>query len=117
MDTVSFHGSFETGNHELVAALLRDWVKARDIHVKIRLGGVEISHEDEVIYLYAHQASARGRAPFFLLEGHMLGTLAEANARLQALLRACRDRDIACRLEYVQVNEDWAEVSEQFVVS
>jgi hypothetical protein len=116
MDKVAFYGSIKTDDHEVMSELLRDWVKAREIHVRIRLLGVEISYEDEGIYLYCHESSPPGMERFFLLEGHMFGTLAETHARLRELSRACEGRGVACRLEYVQVNDDGDQVSEEFKV-
>lgn len=114
MDRVSFYGSIKTGDRQIVARLLGDWVKSRELDVRIRLSGVEIVYEDEAVYLYCYEAAIDpGQKPFYLLEGNMAGTLDDANARLSQLLQSCKERGIACTLDYVLVNENGDQVGEE----
>jgi hypothetical protein len=117
MDRIAFYGNLKTCDSEVVSRLLRDWLKTGQLDVQVGRVGVEIVHEVEGFYLYCHEAGTQpGRAPFYLLEGHLEGTLDAANARLKELARLCAERNLGCSFEYVQVNEDGDEVSEQFTV-
>ena len=117
MDRIAFYGNIKTGDSEAVSRLLRDWLKTEQLDLQVGRVGVEIVHEDEGLYVYCHEAGAQpGRAPFYLLEGHQDGTLDAANARLRELALLCAERNLGCGFEYVQVNEDGDEVSEQFTV-
>jgi hypothetical protein len=111
MDRIAFYGNLETGDCEAVTLLLRDWLKTEQLDVKVGRVGLEIVYEVEGFYLYCHEAGSQpGQAPFYLLEGHLDGTLDVANARLKELARLCAERNIGCGFEYVQVNEDGDEV-------
>ncbi|MBZ4422973.1 hypothetical protein [Myxococcus sp. RHSTA-1-4] len=118
MDRIAFYGTLETGDSEAVSRLLRDWLRTERLDMKVGRVGVEIVHEVEGFYLYCHETGSQpGMAPFYLLEGHLDGTLDTASARLKELARLCAERSIGRSLEYVQVNEDGDELSEQFTVS
>ena len=115
MNRVAFYGSLWTGDYTIAADLLRSWLKTVDLDVKIRLSGEEIVYEDEELYLYCYSAaSSQVGEPSFLLEGHTARSLDEARSMLQALSKLCRDQDIEGDFEYVAVNENGDEVSEQF---
>jgi hypothetical protein len=117
MDRIAFYGTLETGDFEAVSRLLRDWLKAERLDMRVGRVGVEIVHEMEGFYLYCHEAGSQpGMAPFYLLEGHLDGTLDTANGRLKELARLCAQRNIDCSFDYAQVNEEGDEVSEQFTV-
>ncbi|MBB2908922.1 hypothetical protein FHS43_000168 [Streptosporangium becharense] len=114
MNQVSFCGSIDTGDYELVAGLLRDWLRTDALHVKIRLFGEEMTYEDETIYLYCYNALIRPpNAPYFLLEGHTGGTLDEAAGWLRQLTRLCAGRGVSCTIDYQEVDEDGTPVSEE----
>jgi hypothetical protein len=118
MNKIAFYGSIWSGDYQVVAALLRDWLKAEALDIKLRIGGEEIVYDSERLYLYVYNAAAdEGVAPSFLLEGNLSGTLAEARELLQQLLALCKGQQIACNLEYVEVTENGDEVSEQHYLS
>jgi hypothetical protein len=117
MNRVAFYGTIRTADHEVVAELLRDWLKIENLDIKIRIVGVEITFENDTIYLYAHLATASPPGKqFFLLEGNIVATLDVANARLQQLLQLCRGNNVSCDLEYEEVDEEGNLVSEEFTV-
>lgn len=117
MDRVAYYGDIDTGDPQVVTRLIQDWLKTEKLSIQVGHVGVEIVYEDEGFYLFCHEAASRpGRAPWYLLEGHMDRTLEAAKAQLRELLLLCRAHDLECSLEYVQVNEDGDEVSEQFTV-
>lgn len=117
MDRIAFYGNLKTSDSEAVTRLLRDWLGTDRLDTKVGRMGVEIVHEVEGFYLYCNEADRPGMAPFYLLEGHLDGTLDTARARLMELARLCAERNIGRRFEYVQVNEVGDEVSEEYTVS
>lgn len=113
MNRIAFYGVLGTGDAPLAAAVLGKWVKA-SLVPKVRIGGVEIDHEDERVSLYCHEASVKpGGPPELLLEGSMAGTLEEAKASLVELRDSFRARQVRADLEYVEVDDDGQEVGEQ----
>ena len=72
-------------------------------------------YEDDRVYVYA-SAGAAGW-PYFLLEGHQRAALDEARRWLQRLLASCGARGVGATLEYVAVDDDGQEISEQYSVS
>jgi len=118
MPRIAFYGVLHTGDPFLIADVLGAWVKAGKLPHKVRLGGVEMTHEDAGVYLYCHEDSvAPERPPQFLLEGHREGTLDEARAALVVLRDALGARQVPAKLEYVEVDEDGQELSDQFSLS
>lgn len=117
MNKIAFYGSIYSEDYQAISALLKDWIGTDTLDIKIRLGGEEIVYETEELYLYCHNTtSSKESEPRFLLEGNMSGTLDEAKICLQGLLQKCRDKHINGHFEYVEVNEDGDEVSDQFFV-
>ena len=117
MNRIAFYGSLWTNDYTVVADLIGKWVKTTNLDIKLRLSGEEIVYEDEHLYLYCYNAvSSEGIDPSFLLEGNMAGTLGEAKLMLQALAKLCTHHHVVGDFEYVEVNEDGDEVSEQFQV-
>lgn len=112
MDKVNFYGSIWTGDHEVVAALIEQWLGVPK--VKIRLSGEEIVYEDPSRYVYCYNAvDVEGVGPSFLLEGHVEGSPDEARELLERLAKACQDRGIKCSFDYVQVDSDGEQIGEE----
>jgi hypothetical protein len=117
MSKIAFYGRIYSGDYRMVAAILKDWLKAEDLDIKIRLGGEEIVYEDELIYLYCYNSAANeGAAANFLLEGNISKTLDEVKVLLQQLLQLYQEQNIISSFEYVEVTEDGDEVTEQFYI-
>jgi hypothetical protein len=113
VNRTSFSGVLETGDAQLVAGVLGAWAKAGALEAKVRLGGIEISHEDARLSLYCHDDSVPpGQPPAFLLEGSMAGPVEEAKASLIELREAFKARQVAASLEYVEVDEAGQTVGE-----
>lgn len=117
MDTIAFYGRFATGDADVVARLLRDWLETDEQNITVGLLGVEIVHEVDGLYLYCHEADTGPHPPCFLLEGTLPGTLGAANARLSGLARLCAARGVGCRLDYVLMDEDGNEASAESTVT
>ncbi|BAZ27730.1 hypothetical protein NIES4074_01580 [Cylindrospermum sp. NIES-4074] len=117
INRTAFYGSIYSGDYQVVANLLKNWVQSEDLNIKIRLSGEEILYEDERLYLYCYNAmDNEGVASSFLLEGNMSGTLDETKVFLQQLRQLCKDQYIIGSFEYVEVTEDGVEVSDQFYI-
>jgi hypothetical protein len=110
---IALYGNIRSSNHTVISSLLTEWLGAQKLDVKVRLGGAELVYEDANTYVYCHSEAT---GPLYLLEGHTTGTLDDAKALLQRLLQLCKKRSLVGRFEYVQVNEDGDEVSDQFTV-
>lgn len=114
MNRIAFYGSLWTSDYTVVVDLIGKWVKTTHLDIKLRLSGEEIVYEDERFYLYCYNAvSSEGVDPSFLLEGNLAGTLDEAGLMLQELAQLCTNHYVAGDFEYVEVNEEGDEVSEQ----
>ncbi len=117
MNRIALYGRIYSGDYKVVAAILGAWLKSEKLDIKIRLGGEEITYEDNRIYLYSYNgATGEGVPPNFLLEGNMSGTLDQAKTMLEQLLQLCKDQRIIGCFEYVEVTEDGDEISDQFYV-
>lgn len=117
MNRIAFYGSIWSGDYQLVANVLREWLKTDELDIKIRLGGEEIVYEDDKIYLYCYNAVADAEEkPSFLLEGNISATLDETKLLLQQLLQLYKSQNIVANFEYVEVNADGDEVSDQFYI-
>lgn len=118
MNRTAFYGTLYTGDFEVVQRLLQAWLGAENLNVKIRLSGEEITtEENDDFYLYCHNAlGSQGTTPYYLLEGNTSAGPDATRQRLEGLLNLCREQGVNCSLEYVEVNEDGDEVSEQFLL-
>ena len=117
MNKIAFYGRIYSGDYNVVAAILKDWLKTEDLDIKIRLNGEEIVYEAERIYLYCYNSvTNEGAAPNFLLEGNISGTLDEVKVLLEQLLQLYQEQNITTSFEYVEVTEDGDEVTEQFYI-
>ena len=117
MNRIAFYGSLWTGDYKAVVRLMGEWVKSPHLDIKLRISGEEISYEDERLYLYCYNAvSTEGIKPSFLIEGNMAMTLDKAKLMLQDLKKLCIKYHFESNFEYVEVNEDGDEISEQFHV-
>jgi hypothetical protein len=116
VNRTAFYGTLYTGELEAVQSLLQAWLGAGTLNLKIRLSGEEITtEENDDFYLYCHNAmGSQGNTPYYLLEGNTSAGLDDTRQRLEGLLNLCKEQGVACDLEYVEVNEDGDEVSEQF---
>ncbi|MDY6785812.1 MAG: hypothetical protein SW833_25225 [Cyanobacteriota bacterium] len=115
MNKIAFYGSLESDNYKAIASVLKNWLKTEELDIKIRLGGEEIVYENEQLYLYCYNAvSNEGGVQSFLLEGNMSGSLDEAKALLQKLIKSCNNEYITGNFEYVEITEVGDEVSDQF---
>ncbi|HEY5959798.1 MAG TPA: hypothetical protein VIV60_24760 [Polyangiaceae bacterium] len=114
MERIAYYGRIETGDQRLVAQLLRSWTRTSDLREKLGNVGYEFVYEATGFYLFCHEAGTEaGIAPHFLLEGHIDGTLGQAQLLLQQLHRQCMHEHVRSSLEYVQVDDDGNELSEQ----
>lgn len=117
MSRISFHGSLETGDAAVVEALLRAWLGADGLAMRVKRPGPEVVFEENGFYLYCYEAGAGVAPAFYLLEGHQDGTLDAARERLTVLHRLCQQRGVECSLEWVQVGDAGDELSEQFTLN
>ena len=116
MNRIAFYGTIYTGDFEVVRKILLAWVGADELDVKIKLSGEEITYESETLYLYCHNVVGQTDNPRYLLEGNASGGLEETKQKLEKLLQLCKENNVVCSSEYVEVNEAGDEVSEQFQV-
>lgn len=114
----AFYGTLYTADFEQVSTVLSDWVQQGDLAVKIKLLTDEIVHDTPELYFYCHSAPEPDESgtAYYLLEGHTPASLEDARVTLQRLLEGCRAAQLECSLEYVAVNEDGDELSEQFTL-
>jgi hypothetical protein len=117
MNETAFYGLICSGDPETVRKLLGNWL-GTDVALKIRLLGEEIVHEQNDFYLYAHTAfHTAGEQRNFLLEGHTKDGPEETKQRLEKLVQLCKAEGVKCECEYVQVDQDGNEISDQFQVT
>jgi hypothetical protein len=115
VNRTAFYGRIFSGDPEVVTRLLETWIGREQLKVKVRLSGEEMQYEDERMSIYCQNAAgAQGGSPNYLLEGNTSATLGETGVMLQRLLDICRNAGVAATFEYVEVNEDGEEVSEEF---
>src|SRR5262249_37316623 len=87
---VAFYGSIRTSDADEVSLLLQDWLETHRLQIEVGRLGVEIVYEDEELYIYCHEAGTEpGMRSFYLVEGHVAGTLDNAAARLRELMKLC----------------------------
>jgi hypothetical protein len=115
MSQTNFYGRLVTGDLATVRQLLQTWLGTEQLAEKLKLSGDQLVYEDERVYVYASAAMAA--VPAFLLEGHVLAGLDEARTWLQRLLAGCVARGVDAALEYVAVDGDGQEISEQHAVT
>jgi hypothetical protein len=116
VNETAFYGLIYSGDPETVCKLLGKWL-GTDVAVKTRLLGEEIVHEGNDFYLYAHTAfHTAGEQRNFLFEGHTSYGLEETKQRLEQLVQLCKEEGVKCECEYVHVNQDGDEISDQFQV-
>lgn len=114
MTQTNFYGRIASGDVAVVRQLLQTWLGTERLDEKAKLSGDQLVYEDDQIYVYASAASA---GSCFLLEGHRRAALDEVGPWLQRLLAGCIARGVDATLEYVSVDDDGQEVSEQYSVS
>lgn len=118
MNRTAFYGTIYSGDFEVVKSILEKWLGPEVLDVKMRLSGEEITYETEEFYLYCHNAiGSEGVTPFYLLEGNTSSGLDDTKHRLEKLLSLCTAEEVEASFEYVEVNDDGEEVSEEFRVS
>ena len=110
----AFYGRIYSGEVQQVAGLLERWIAPGSVRTKIRISGEEIEYEDERLRFYSHNAA--GEPPNFLLEGSTSASLDETRRMLEALLALCRDAQVTATFDYVEVDENGEEVSEEFSI-
>lgn len=117
MNRTAFYGTIYTGDFDLIQRILQSWIGAGSLQVKIRLSGEEMTYESEALYLYCHNAlGSQGSTPYYLLEGHTNSGLNETRQMLEKLVLLCKEQNVSCTCEYVEVNEAGDEVSDEFRV-
>jgi hypothetical protein len=114
----AFYGTLYTADFEQVGKVLADWVQPGDLAIKVKLLNDEIVYDGPDLYFYCHSAQGSGgsETPYYLLEGHASASLEDSRALLERLLEGCRDAQIECSIDYVTVDEDGDELSEQFTL-
>lgn len=115
MSLTNFYGRLVTSDVATVRQLLQTWLGTERLAEKLKLSGDQLMYEDERVYVYASAAMAA--VPAFLLEGHLVAGLDEARPWLQRLLTGCVARGVDAALEYVAVDGDGQEISEQHAVT
>lgn len=117
MNKIAFFGSIYSDDYKIVATILKQWLSTDTLDLKIRLSGEEIVYDSEKVYLYCYNAvTNQAEKPSFLLEGNMSGTLDQARSFLKQLLELFGEQSIASSFEYVEVNEDGNEASDEFYI-
>ena len=115
MTQTNFYGRLVSGDVAVVRQVLQAWLGTERLAEKLKLSGDQLVYEDDRVYVYASAAAAA--APAFLLEGHVRAGLAEAGPWLQRLLAGCTECGVDAALEYVAVDGDGQEISEQHAVT
>ena len=115
MTQTNFYGRIASGDVAIVRQLLQTWLGTERLDEKVKLSGDQLVYEDDQVYVYA--SAAAGASPCFLLEGHRHAALDEVRLWLQRLLAGCVVRGVDATLEYVAVDDNGQEISEQYSVS
>ena len=115
MTQTNFYGRIASGDIAVVRQLLQTWLGTDRLDEKVKLSGDQLVYEDDRVYMYASAAATR--APCFLLEGHRRAALDEVRPWLQRLMASCVACGVDATLEYVAVDDDGQEISEQYRVS
>lgn len=110
-----FSGILHSGVSETVLSILGEWLKTEELNAKQRISGLEIVYEDKDIYVYCHEDSDKlNNQEKFILEGHTEFDPDQTRIILDRLFRLCQAAELRCVLEYVEVDEDGEEISEEF---
>lgn len=110
-----FSGILHSGAAETILSILGEWLKTEDLNARQRISGLEITYEDKTIYVYCYEASDKSRnREKFILEGHTEFDPDQTRIILERLFRLCQAAELRCVLEYVEVDEDGEEISEEF---
>src|SRR5262249_6070896 len=110
----NFYGRISSSDIAVVRELLAAWLRTEMLSEKLKLSGEQLVYETEDVYVYSHAADG---GPYFLLEGHRSARLDETRFWLQQLFDACTVRGVSAALEYVAVDPDGHEISEQFTLA
>ncbi|MET8054924.1 hypothetical protein ABZU75_45885 [Streptosporangium sp. NPDC005286] len=110
IEYVEYAGVLDGDDHMTMARVLEVWAGG-PVRVALHFFGWEIDYDSEILSIYAqpgvHLPNARDQEPYYLLSGTLTATVAEAEARLRALIAACGEAGIGCRqLEYLIVDEN-----------
>jgi hypothetical protein len=114
MTQTNFYGRLAARDVAIVRRILQTWLGVDELAEKAKLSGDQLVYKDEAVYVYASAAVTGSQ---FLLEGHRRAPLREVELWLQRLLASCRALDVDAALEYVAVDDDGQEISEQYRVS
>ncbi|MEV2226245.1 hypothetical protein [Nocardia vinacea] len=116
MPSTSFHGSFETGDPEIVEQILRSWLSTDDLRVQPRRGW-ETHYETDGFELLCYEASPQNPPNYFLLEGHIDGAVEDAVARLHELAEQCRSAKLEFSIDYEEVDAAGNPLSEERTIN
>ncbi|WP_433380738.1 hypothetical protein [Streptosporangium sp. CA-115845] len=105
IEYVEYAGVLDGDDHMTMARVLEVWAGG-PVRVALHFFGWEIDYDSEIISLYAQPVNRRDQEPRYLLSGTLRATVAEAEARLRALIAACGEVGIGCELEYLIVDEN-----------
>jgi hypothetical protein len=115
MKKIAFYGSIWVDDFKIINSILKKWLNVNRLETKIKLSGEEITYQNETIYIYCHaDTSSEEEDPSYLIEGEMAASIDDARVKLNNLLKICESYNIEHDFEYVEVDKDGKEVSEQF---
>ncbi|GAJ80697.1 hypothetical protein NBRGN_029_00250 [Nocardia brasiliensis NBRC 14402] len=112
----SFHGSLETSDPEIVEQVLRAWLSTDTLRMRPRRGW-ETYYEADGFELLCYEAESPSSPDYFLLEGHIDGSVEAAVHRLHQLVEQCRQANIGFAIDYEEVDDDGNPVSAEKTIS
>ncbi|MFE7584901.1 hypothetical protein ACFU5Y_25445 [Streptomyces gardneri] len=117
MARTTFHGDIATDSHEVVIALLRDWLVRPELSMAARRTGFEATYRDDTIGVYCYEAGAPGSGDsFYLLEGIVEAEPARAAERLAVLADACMVAGLDCSIDYAEADASGAAIGVESTV-
>ncbi|MFE6923265.1 hypothetical protein ACFVAV_19710 [Nocardia sp. NPDC057663] len=117
MARTTFHGDIESAGHEVVIALVRDWLAQPQLSMTLRRTGYETTYRDDTIEVYCHEATVPGTGDsFYLLEGVVEAEPATAAQRLAVLAGACRAAGIDCSIDYAEADAEGSAIGAESTI-
>ena len=116
MREIRFCGSIETSDPEKIRTVIKEWLKVESLDLRVRKEGWSVVYEDDHFYLYCYEVFSH-HSQYFLIEGREhQSTLELTRLRLLEIINICRVRQIEGIIDYVEVDENNNEVSEELTV-
>lgn len=118
MNRISFHGDIKSDSSNLVLTTFKEWLHTDSIDAKDRMFGFELTYDDDITYVYCHEATMPpGSDRLFLVEGSINSIESDPVRKLKGLVRLCTSKGIECALDYTPVDSEGEPVGEEVTLT